>query len=155
VVAVAVLERGVRTHRNEDHVMKRWLMLIVTSFFSVPPTHPCCTTIRVNRFVNIKQEKHKYGWKSIRVLVFLPVRVRARVQWSNSTYRNQTTYFAALRLPGASLEFVLLPLPHAYMCNDIVTWSPKAGIVKSELTLIARQRLTKHIPATTNTQAKI
>jgi hypothetical protein len=38
---------------------------------------------------------------------------------------------------------------------NIVTWRLKAGIVKPEQTTIARQRLGKHIPAATNTQAKI
>jgi hypothetical protein len=39
--------------------------------------------------------------------------------------------------------------------SNIGTWRPKGGIVKSEWTFIARQRLGKHIPAATNTQAKI
>jgi hypothetical protein len=39
--------------------------------------------------------------------------------------------------------------------NIIVTWRPKAGIVKSEWTFIARERLGKHIPVATNTQATI
>jgi hypothetical protein len=37
----------------------------------------------------------------------------------------------------------------------ILTWRPKAGIVKSEETSIARQLLGIHIPAATNTQATI
>jgi hypothetical protein len=37
----------------------------------------------------------------------------------------------------------------------IVTWRPQAGILKSEETSIARQRLGKHIPAATNTHATI
>jgi hypothetical protein len=36
-----------------------------------------------------------------------------------------------------------------------VTWPLKAGIVEPEQTSIARQRLSKHIPAATNTQAAI
>jgi hypothetical protein len=37
----------------------------------------------------------------------------------------------------------------------IVTWRPKAGIVKSEEKSIARQLLGKHITTVTNTQATI
>jgi hypothetical protein len=37
----------------------------------------------------------------------------------------------------------------------MVTWRPKAGIVKSEETYIAMQLLDKHIPAATNMQAAI
>jgi hypothetical protein len=36
-----------------------------------------------------------------------------------------------------------------------VTWRQKAGIIKSEYTIIARQRLVKNIPAATNTQVTI
>jgi hypothetical protein len=39
--------------------------------------------------------------------------------------------------------------------ENIVTWRPKDGIVKSESTFIARQRLGKHVPAATNMQATI
>jgi hypothetical protein len=42
---------------------------------------------------------------------------------------------------------------HYKLC--IVTRRPKAGIVKSEWMFIARQRLSKHIPAAMNTQATI
>jgi hypothetical protein len=37
----------------------------------------------------------------------------------------------------------------------IVPWRPKAGVVKSEETPIARQLLGKHIPAATKAQATI
>jgi hypothetical protein len=39
--------------------------------------------------------------------------------------------------------------------GDNVTWRLKAGIVESEETGIARQRLSKEVPAATNTQARI
>jgi hypothetical protein len=39
--------------------------------------------------------------------------------------------------------------------NNIVTWCPKAGIVKLREASIPRQLLCKHIPAATNTQATI
>jgi hypothetical protein len=48
--------------------------------------------------------------------------------------------------------------PPSYLCKirfNIVTWRPNAGIVTSEDTSVARQRLSKHIPATTNMQAAI
>jgi hypothetical protein len=39
--------------------------------------------------------------------------------------------------------------------KSIVTWRPNSGIVKSEETSIARQRLGKHVPAAMNMQATI
>jgi hypothetical protein len=39
--------------------------------------------------------------------------------------------------------------------KHILTWNPKAGIVKSEETCIVRQMLGKHIPAAMNMQATI
>jgi hypothetical protein len=35
------------------------------------------------------------------------------------------------------------------MVDNIVTWRLKAGMVESEKTAIARQRLLKHVPAAT------
>jgi hypothetical protein len=48
-----------------------------------------------------------------------------------------------------------VPQEYDPQCHYIVTWRPKTGIVKSEKTSIARQLLSKLIPAVTNTQAKI
>jgi hypothetical protein len=39
--------------------------------------------------------------------------------------------------------------------ENVVTWSLKAGVIKLEKTSMAIQRLGKHIPAATNTQATI
>jgi hypothetical protein len=80
------------------------------------------------------------------------------VHWHSSEALVTSTNHMALeykRLQPSQSPLWEPQIQQEWKCIYIVTWHPKAGIVKSKQTFIARQRLGKQIPAAMNMQATI
>jgi hypothetical protein len=137
---------GFRQYIPANRVSRNTSLSTVASFQS----HTCFIFIIssiFNRQCTMKLEQRRY-------MTLYKLQWLGRIEWDGRMTRNDK--HSDMKGDGFG------PMPRYYpryiiieLRKTTVTWHPKAGVVKSEQTFTARQRLGKHIPVATNTQGTI